>query len=177
MIKFISSIFILFILISKNCLSNNIAVIDVDEIINSYETYKKTLILIENNQKINSDVLKEKEIELENLLNEIEQSKILLEESELNNLIDNYNLKLSEFSKDVDNFNLHYQEQILQIRKIVLQEIIVLAEKYAKDNNISLVIDSTNYLIASNDIDITDTIKNKLSKIILELEFKNFEKN
>ena len=72
---------------------------------------------------------------------------------------------------------MHYQDEIIKMRKLILQEIIVLTEKYAKNNNIDLVLDSTSYLIASNAINITNDIKNKLNEITFNLEFKNFEKN
>ena len=58
-----------------------------------------------------------------------------------------------------------------------MKEIIVLAENYAKNNNVDLVLDSTNYLIASNNINITNIIKEELNKLNLELDFKSFEKD
>ena len=63
------------------------------------------------------------------------------------------------------------------IRENVLKEIIILLENYAIDNNVNLVLDSTSYLIASNSLDITNTINEQLSQIELKLEYKNFEKN
>ena len=62
-------------------------------------------------------------------------------------------------------------------RETILKEIIVLLEKYAIENNIELILDSTSYLIASNSIDITNKISNELNNIDLNLEYKNFEKN
>ena len=53
----------------------------------------------------------------------------------------------------VDKFNAHFRE-ILKIRETLLNEIIILLEKYASDNNIDLILDSTSYLIASNSLDI-----------------------
>ena len=50
-------------------------------------------------------------------------------------------------------------------------------EKYATNNNIELILDSTSYLIASNSIDITEEINTELKKLNLNLEYKNFEKN
>ena len=84
-------------------------------------------------------------------------------------------LKLDILSNQIDTFNTHYQTQIIEIRKIILKEIIVLAEKYAKNNDIDLILDSTSYLIASNAINITNIIKKELEKINLNLEFEKFE--
>ena len=152
-------------------------VLDIEEIINSNKQYEEILIKINNNQDKSSNLLKKDELELENLFEEIEDSKLLLDENEINRLIEEYNIKSNKFNEVVESFNLHYQEQIVEIRKFIIQEIIVLAEKYAKDNNIDIILDSSSYLIASNKINITGIIREKLNNIDLKLEFKDFEKN
>ena len=114
--------------------------------------------------------------EIEKLLSEIEEAKLILNENEINSLINNYNDKLENF-KNVDNFNSHYQNEIIKIRNSILKEIINLVEKYAKQNKIDLVMDSESYLMASNNINITQQIQEELNKIELELDFKDFEKN
>ena len=76
----------------------------------------------------------------------------------------------------VDEFNNHYQNQIINMREYLLREIIVLLEKYALENNIDLIFDSTSYLIASNALDITNNINSELTKLKINLEFKDFEK-
>ena len=162
---------------SQNVFSNNIAVIDIEDIINNNKLYLETLKKIENSQKIDSNFIKDEEQILEELLKEIDESKLLLSENETNKLINEYNIKFNEFSVKIKEFNDHFQNQIIEIRKVILQEVIVLSEKYAKKNDIDLVIDSTSYLIASNEINMTNIIKEELSKIILKLEFKSFEKN
>ena len=166
-----------FIFKSQNLFSNNIAVINIEDIINNNKLYLETLEKIETIQKIDSTFIKDEEEKLEELLKKIDESKLFLSEKEINKLIDEYNIKFNEFSLKIKEFNDHFQNQIIEIRKVILQEIIVLSEKYAKKNEIDLVIDSTSYLIASNEINMTNIIKEELSKITLKLEFKNFEKN
>ena len=171
-------ILVLFIILySKTTLSTNIAVLDIEKLLDSNKYYQEFLLKIENNQKINSNIIKENEIKLNKMQSEIDKSKLVLNETEINNLIKNYNIELDKFTNLVDSFNMHYQDEIIKMRKLILQEIIVLTEKYAKNNNIDLVLDSTSYLIASNAINITNDIKNKLNEITFNLEFKNFEKN
>ncbi len=77
----------------------------------------------------------------------------------------------------MEEFNLHYQNQITNIREIILKEIFILLEKYAIENQVDLILDTANYLIASNSIDVTDSINEKLKNINLKLEYTNFEKN
>ena len=81
------------------------------------------------------------------------------------------------YMNTVEKFNLHYQNQVINLREIILKEIFILLEKYAIENQIDLILDSASYLIASNSIDITEKIGNELNKINLNLEYKNFEKN
>ena len=100
-----------------------------------------------------------------------------MNETEINELINSYNEELNNFTNLVDNFNQHYQNEIIRIRKIIFEEIIVLLEKYAKNNNVDLVLDSTSYIIASNSINITNILEEELKNINLNLELKNFEKN
>ena len=176
--KKIKLLFLFFLIFqSQNVFSNNIAVINIEDIINNNKLYLEALKKIENSQKIDSTFIKNEEQKLEELLKEIDESKLLLSENEINKLIDEYNIKFNEFSQKIKEFNDHFQNQIIEIRKVILQEIIVLSEKYAKKNDIDLVIDSTSYLIASNEINMTNIIKEELSKITLKLEFENFEKN
>ncbi len=157
--------------------ATNIVVLNIDEIINNNSQYLLILENIDKNQKPFLESFNNTEIALDELLKDIEESKILLNEEELNIKITIYNEKLKDFRKIIEDFNSHYENQIVNIRKIILKEIIFLIEKYAKNNNIDLVLDSTSYLIASNAINITEYIDNELKKIILELEFTNFEKN
>ena len=177
MIKLRLIFFFYFISHSQFVLSNNIAVIDIEDIINNNKSYIEILEKIENIQRIESNFIKDEELKLEKILEEIEESKLLLTENEINKLVYEYNIKYNDFSMKIKEFNDHFQNQIIEIRKVILQEIIVLSEKYAKKNSIDIVIDSTSYLIASNEINMTNIIKEELSKITLQLEFKNFEKN
>ena len=92
-------------------------------------------------------------------------------------MIDEYNIELNNFSLSVEEFNFHYQNQIIKIRENLLKEIILLLEEYATLNQIDLILDSTSYLIASNSLDITEYINNKLNEIKLDLQYDKYEKN
>ena len=132
---------------------------------------------MEINQKKYLEKFELKEKALNEKFKDLEQSKLILNEIEINSQIDNYNKELTDFTYTVEKFNLHYQNQVINIKEIILKEIFILLEKYAIENQIDLILDSASYLIASNSIDITDTIKEKLQNINLKLEYTNFEKN
>lgn len=171
------AVFFIIITFSNNVFSLNIVVVEVDELISKNNEYINIINEIEKRQEIYFEKLKIEEGKIDALFKEIEASKLILSESELNNLKINYNNALANFKILVDNFNTHYQNEVANIKKILLDQIIILIENYANDNQVDIVLDSTSYLIASNSINITDEINILLDKIKLNLEFKNFENN
>ncbi len=170
-------LFLSFFLIPTISYSANIAVVNIDELINTNNSYIMIINDIEEKQKKYLSIFNEKENTLNDLLVEIENSKLILEKDELDNMINNYNFEYNKFSLLVEDFNSHYNNEIIKIRTTILEELVILIEKYSNDNNIDIVIDANNYLIASNKINITNFIKNELNKIKFELDYKNFETN
>ena len=162
---------------SFNLVSQTIAVVNIQLLIDDNIFYKNILKDIEITQNIHSKNFDLKENELKKKLKEIEESKLILGENEINFQINNYNNQLTEFTILIDEFNFHFQNEIIKIRESILKEIIKLLEKYAIENNVDLVLDSNSYLIASNSLDITNIINNELNKLNLKLEYKDFEKN
>ena len=173
------SLIILFLITiySTNLFATKIFVIDVEKLINENIYYEKFMEEVEKNQISEKNELNLIEKEIVDLQNEIEQSKLILDQNEINKLIEDYNIQLNKFNILIESYNLHYQNEIINKRKIVLKEIIVLVEKFAKDNNIDIVLDSNNYLVASNSINITEDIELKLKNLELKLDLKKFEQN
>tara|TARA_B100000941_G_scaffold201265_1_gene146292 strand:+ start:266 stop:796 length:531 start_codon:yes stop_codon:yes gene_type:complete len=176
-LKLIYIVLFLGILFSNLSNAQSIVVVNVQDLIDNNKIYQDTINELEINQEKYIKEFETKEKEIQKILSDIEESKLILNDKEINNQIENYNNQLNNFTILVDNFNLHFQEQIIKIREKVLKEIIYLLENYAIENNVDLILDSTSYLIASNSIDITDYISNELEKINLQLEYKDFEKN
>mgnify|MGYP001207090104 CR=1 FL=1 len=162
---------------SIELIAQTIAVVNIQFLIDNNLIYNNTINELEINRNELLKKFEKKEIELKNIFDEIENSKLLLDTDAINIQIDNYNNKLNKFTILVDEFNIHYQNEIYNIRQIVLKEIVILLEKYAIENNVDLILDSTSYLIASNSIDITNIINDGLKNINIILEYKNFEKH
>ena len=172
-------LFIIFFIniISFNIFAQTIAVININTLIDDNNSYNKILQDIELNQEKHLKNFDIKENELKLKLQDIEESKLILGQDQINLQIDDYNKQLSEFTNLIEEFNLHYQNQIINIREYIFKEIIKLIEKYAIENSVDLILDSGSYLIASNELDITSDINGELDKLNLNLEFKDFEKN
>ena len=176
--KLIYIIIFLFInIFSSNIFSQTIAIVNIQSLIDNNKIYQKTVKDLEINQKkyLNDFEMIENELTIQ--LNEIEESKLILSEEEITKQIEDYNNQLSQFNIIIEEFNFHYQNEIIQIREIILKEILKLLEKYALENSVDLILDSTTYLIASNSLDITIDINSELEKLNLNLEYKDFEKN
>ena len=162
---------------STNIYSQTIAIVNLQSLIDNNQSYKKIIKKIELDQQKYLQDFDVKENELVVILNEIEESKLILSEDEINIQIEEYNNQLSDFTILIEEFNSHYQNQIIDIRETILKEIITLLEEYAFENRVDLILDSTSYLIASNSLDITNDINSELDKLKLNLEYKSFEKN
>ena len=152
------------------------AVLNLQSLIDNNDQYISILEEIEISQQKYLKKFELTETKLDNKLKEIENSKLILNDDEINIRINDYNQALSDFKILVEEFNIHYQNQIIIIREIILSEIILLLEEYAIKNNTTLILDSKSYLIAANSIDITNKISNELAKINFKLEYKDFEK-
>ena len=175
--KLAYTLFFVCIIFSKLSFSQSIVVVNIQFLIDNNKDYLNILEEMELSQKDHLDIFQKKESELKKIFNDIEESKLILNEKEINLQIETYNNQLTNFTILVDDFNLHYQSQIAKIREKILKEIIQLLEKYAIKNKIDLILDSNSYLIASNSIDITENINNELKKIKLTLEYNDFKKN
>ncbi len=170
-------IYFYFFIFFNTLFAQSIAIINIQTIIDNNNQYIDIVKKIEIDQEIYLENFKNKEIDLKKKFEDIENSKLILDEEELNLQIENYNQELTKFTVEVEKFNLHYQNEIINIREEILKEIILLLEKFAIENQLDLILDSTSYLIASNSLDITDKINNELENIELKLEYTNFEKN
>ena len=170
-------ILLLIFFFCNSAIAQKIVVVNIQFLIDNNIYYQDTIKKMEISQQEYLIKFKDTEKDLQNILNEIEESKLLLNEIEINSRINNYNVQLTDFKILVENFNYHYQNQVINIRETVLEEIILILENYAIENNIDLILDSTSYLIASNTIDITNNINLELEKKDLKLEYKDFEKN
>ena len=170
-------IFILLFFLNNKAFSANIVVIDLEYLIENSTFFLEVVKKIELNQKKYLKEFNSTELSFKKEKDEIENSKQILDASEIDILINSYNNKLIEFETLIDNFNQHYETELIKIKKKIFDEIIILIENYIKDNNVDLVLDSTSYIIASNSIDITKIIENELDNINIKLDFKDFEKN
>ena len=99
---------------------------------------------------------------------------LILEPSVLEKEIENYNIKLNSFNETIKNFNLHYDKQINNLKNKIVGIILDELKKYSEDNKIDLILDSNNYILSSNAINITDLILDQVNKKNIEISFEKY---
>lgn len=159
---------------SSNAFSTNIRVIDFQKIIENNIFTSLLYDQIDKDQLTHKEKFKNNELELKNELERIEKLNLILESSELQKEIEIYNQKLNKFNEKIENFNLHYELQINNFKNKIINIILEILKTYSEDNKIDLILDSTNYILSSNSINITDLIQDQVNKKTIELNFEKY---
>lgn len=159
---------------SSNAFSTNIRVIDFQKIIENNIFTSLLYDQIDKDQLTHKEKFKNNELELKNELERIEKLNLILDSSELEKEIEIYNQKLNKFNEKIENFNLHYELQINNFKNKIINIILEILKTYSEDNKIDLILDSTNYILSSNSINITDLIQDQVNKKTIELNFEKY---
>jgi len=167
--------FLTIFFLSTNIFATNIAVIDINFLIDN------SIHFIDISKKINSSQIEIKEQfnnieqDLLKIKSELEESKLILSNDEFNLKKEEYYKKVSIFEKDVANFNNHYENEIINIKNIIFAKISELVQDYASLNEIELIFDKNQYLIAADKININQVIFEKLNASKIDLKFTIYE--
>lgn len=174
MIRFFCLIF-LFLSASFNLNATNIRVVDLQFLLDQNKHTKKLIDDIDTDQKIHRDKYKQIELNLQSQLEKIDELKLILDNSELEKEVSNYNEDFKQFNSDINKFNLHYENQLNNLKNIILKNILEILKKYSLDNKIDLILDSKSYILSNNSINITDMILLELNEINLKTKFEKFK--
>ena len=100
---------------------------------------------------------------------------LILDSSELEKEIDSYNTKLNNFNNKIEQFNLHYDKQINNLKNKIINIILDVLKKYSEDYKIDLILDSNNYILSSNSINITSLINDQVNNQKIEINFEKYK--
>lgn len=165
---------LIFITFSHCAFATNVRVLDFQKIIEN-NTYISLLYdEINNDQVTHKEQFKNEELNLQNELLKIEELKLILDPAELEKEIENYNKKLINFNDKIEKFNLHYEIQVNNFKNKIIDIILEELKKFSEDNQIDLVLDSNNYILSSNSINITDLIEDIVNKKKIEINFEKY---
>ena len=168
---FITSIVII---ISSSAFSSSIRVLDFQKIVENNTNISLLYEQINKDQALHKEKFKNEELDLQKELERIEKLNLILEPSELEKEIVIYNNELNDFNEKVEKFNLHYELQINNLKNKIINVILETLKKYSEDNQIDLVLDSKNYILSSNSINITNLIENQVNKKKIEFVFEKY---
>ena len=129
---------------------------------------------IDKDEKIHKKKFKIEELNLQKELEKIEELNLILNTSELEKEIENYNLKLTNFNLKIEKFNTHYELQINNLKNKIIDIILEILKKYSDENKVDLVLDSTNYILSNNSINITKIIQEQVNTKQIETNFEKF---
>ena len=166
-------LFIIYIF-STSAFSNNIRVLDFQKVIENNNSLSILYKQITKDQESHNLKFENEEVNLQNEFDRIEKLNLILEPLELEKEIEKYNKKLNNFNKKIENFNLHYERQINELKDKIINSILEILKKYSLDNNIDLILDSNNYILSSNSINITDLIIELSNEKKIEMNFEKY---
>tara|TARA_Y100001935_G_C17288436_1_gene501799 strand:- start:180 stop:704 length:525 start_codon:yes stop_codon:yes gene_type:complete len=165
--------FLFFFQLSYSYSNTNIAYLDVQFIIDNSEIglfYKKKLKTLQetNNKdlKKKQSIIKDKETDIKNQKNILKDEELKKKISELNELIQKYQLDLKKLNKTFLDQKKQYSESILKILNPLLTS-------YVDANNITIVIEKKNILVGARSLDITVNMLDILNKEINEKKLIN----
>ncbi len=170
-------IFFLFFLFYKNIFATEIRIIDLNHLINSNNQFINFISIIEKDQIVHKDNFSKQENILKERIENIEELKLILSSDEIDKEINKYNTDLKIFNDKIKKFNFHYENQINNFKNILMKHILDLLKDYSNENKIDLILDANSYIIATNAINITEVIYNKLDKIKLNKEFEKYKQD
>jgi Skp family chaperone for outer membrane proteins len=149
----------------NNSFANNIVFIDLNYIINNSITGKNVINKLEDINNKNLNLLKKEQLSLNKERDDIEKTKNILSQEDLNKKIVILNQKLQEFNNKQDLMSGEFKNLRQLEMKNLLDKINPIIEKYMLDNNIDLMLKKENIYISKKDFDV--------SKKLIELINKN----
>ncbi len=164
----------IFIFHSSSAFATNIRVLDFQKIIENNKNIPLLYEQINNDQVTHKEKFKNEELNLEIELERIEKLKLILDPSEMEKEINTYNDKLINFNKKIEKFNLHYEIQLNNLKNNIISTALEVLKIYSEENKIDLILDSNNYILSTNSINITNLIEDEVNKKNIEINFEKY---
>ena len=157
--KLIIKFFIFFFLLAANAQSaEKIVYLDVDFILANSNNGKSILLDLENINKNNVKILKQKEESIKNEENKLKKQKNIISSEAYNEKLKNLRKQIKQFRSEKDKMVTEFKKT----REIKINEFIKLIDKllgdYVEKNSIDLVLNKKDILMGKNNYNITEEI-------------------
>ena len=163
-------VFVIFFVFSTNLLAINIATINIAYILEKSVSYNNFLDELSDKKIELQSTLNIKEKDLEKLKQEIDNSKLIISEDELNLMISSYNNQLQILEQEIKKINLFFSNNIEINKNEIIKQIISYIENISAKSNIDIILTEDQYFMSSKKIDISNQIVNLLNNDIITLE-------
>ena len=154
-------IYILIIFFSTISLSKsneNIAYIDLDNLVKSTKAGKSIINRLKDSKDSALKKFEKKENELKKVEEDINKQKNVLSKEELRNKISDFRKEISSFRTDREKLINDFNNKKIQEFEKFFKKITPLIEEYIKEKNIDIVLDKKDIFIANRNKDITNEI-------------------
>ena len=169
--KIYNFFFLFFFILANNLNANNIAVFNINTIYEHNDNFQNFIMKINKSKKIDHDSLESDKKLIEILKERIDSDSLLLDQSEINKLLNEYNNKINKFNKDINNIELKYNKIIKENEKILINELIIIVEEIADLRKLDLILTEKSYFMVSDKIDLTNEIIEKLNQKNLTFKY------
>ena len=149
---------ITFIFCSFNSLAENIAVVDVNYLVNESNLGKKIQNDLQKKEIEISKNFREKEIKLKEKEEIIISKKNILSAEEFNNEVNIFNSEFENYKKIKNEKLVNYEKYKNEKYSEFSQKLNKILTNYSKQNDIDMILDKKNILIIKTNNDITDEI-------------------
>ena len=153
---YILIIFFSIISISKS--SENIAYLDLDNIVKSTKAGKLIINELKASRDKVSKKFEQKEKALKKIEEDINKQKNVLSKEELKNKISDYRKEIASFQKDRQKSINDLNKKKIQAFEKFFEKIAPLIGEYVKKKNIDIVLDKKNIFLANKNNDISNEI-------------------
>ncbi len=165
--------FIIIFIISTNLFAINLATINIAYILENSDSYNNFLNELSNKKSELQNELNIKEKDLENLKQEIDNSKLIVSDDELNIMISKYNDQFGILDEEVKKINLFFSKNIEFNKNIIIKQIITYIETISTKSDIDIVLTEEQYFMSSKNIDISNEIINLINTDLIVLKIIN----
>mgnify|MGYP001407811602 CR=1 FL=1 len=165
--------FIIIFIISTNLFAINLATINIAYILENSDSYNNFLNELSNKKSELQNELNIKEKDLENLKQEIDNSKLIVSDDELNIMISKYNDQFGILDEEVKKINLFFSKKIEFNKNIIIKQIITYIETISTKSDIDIVLTEEQYFMSSKNIDISNEIINLINTDLIVLKIIN----
>ena len=149
---------IFFSLISISKSSENIAYLDLDNIVQSTKAGKSIIDKLKVSKDAALKKFEQKEKALKKVEEDINKQKNVLSKEELKKKISDFRKEISSFRDDREKLINDFNKKKIQEFEKFFQKITPIIGDYAKKENIAIVLDKKNIFLANKNNDITNEI-------------------